>query len=50
MTCLQTLSRHQGSVSCLATMHDRLYSGAVDHQVKVQFTGHFRAAYIAVTE
>eukprot|EP00117_Sycon_ciliatum_P040688 scpid31882/ scgid29858/ E3 ubiquitin-protein ligase TRAF7; RING finger and WD repeat-containing protein 1; RING finger protein 119; TNF receptor-associated factor 7 len=35
MTCMQTLIRHQGSVSCLATMHGRLYSGAVDCSLKV---------------
>ncbi|XP_046580638.1 LOW QUALITY PROTEIN: E3 ubiquitin-protein ligase TRAF7-like [Haliotis rubra] len=35
MICTQTLVRHQGSVACLAISKGRVFSGAVDSQVKV---------------
>ena len=37
MICSQTLVRHQGSVACLAVSRGRVFSGAVDSQVKVVF-------------
>ncbi|XP_041363927.1 E3 ubiquitin-protein ligase TRAF7-like [Gigantopelta aegis] len=35
MICTQTLVRHQGSVACLTVSRGRIFSGAVDSQVKV---------------
>ena len=35
MNCVQTLLRHQGSVTSLAVSRGRLFSGAVDSTVKV---------------
>ena len=35
MNCVQTLIRHQGSVTSLAVSRGRLFSGAVDSTVKV---------------
>ena len=35
MNCVQTLIRHQGSVTALAVSRGRLFSGAVDSTVKV---------------
>ena len=35
MTCVQTLIRHENSVSCLAVFRGRLYSGSVDSTIKV---------------
>ncbi|CAD5123430.1 DgyrCDS11780 [Dimorphilus gyrociliatus] len=35
LICTQTLARHQGSVACLAVSRGRVFSGAVDGQVKV---------------
>ena len=36
MNCVQTLIRHQGSVTSLAVSRGRLFSGAVDSTVKVR--------------
>ena len=35
MRCVQTLIRHEGSVSCLTVSRGRLFSGAVDSTIKV---------------
>lgn len=35
MSCVQTLIRHENSVSCLAVFRGRLYSGSVDSTIKV---------------
>ena len=35
MRCVQTLIRHEGSVSCLTVSQGRLFSGAVDSTIKV---------------
>jgi len=35
MTCVQTLVRHESSVTCLALSRGRLYSGSVDSTIKV---------------
>jgi len=35
MSCLQTLVRHENSVSCLAVFRGRLFSGSVDSTIKV---------------
>ena len=35
MSCIQTLIRHENSVSCLAVFRGRLYSGSVDSTIKV---------------
>ena len=43
MRCVQTLIRHENSVSCLAVFRGRLFSGSVDSTVKV------RAYYISIT-
>ena len=37
MNCVQTLIRHQGSVTALAVSRGRLFSGAVDSTVKVNY-------------
>ena len=37
MNCVQTLIRHQGSVTSLAVSRGRLFSGAVDSTVKVKY-------------
>ena len=37
MNCVQTLIRHQGSVTSLAVSRGRLFSGAVDSTVKVGY-------------
>ena len=36
LTCAQTMSRHEGSVTCLTTCRGRIYSGAVDSTLKVK--------------
>jgi len=36
MQCVQTLFRHQGSVTTLAVSRGRLFSGSVDSTVKVR--------------
>lgn len=36
MQCVQTLFRHQGSVTTLAVSRGRLFSGSVDRTVKVR--------------
>ena len=36
LTCAQTMSRHEGSVTCLTTRRGRIYSGAVDSTLKVK--------------
>ena len=35
MTCLQTLVRHENSVSSVAVFRGRLFSGSVDSTIKV---------------
>ena len=35
MQCVQTLFRHEGSVTTLAVSRGRLFSGSVDRTVKV---------------
>jgi len=35
LSCVQTLSRHSGSVSCLLPEGGRVYSGAIDSTIKV---------------
>lgn len=35
MRCVQTLIRHENSVSCLAVFRGRLFSGSVDSTIKV---------------
>ena len=35
MTCVQTLIRHDSSVTCLAIQRGRLFSGSVDSTIKV---------------
>ena len=42
MRCIQTLIRHENSVSCLAVFRGRLFSGSVDSTIKVR-------AYISIT-
>ena len=41
MNCVQTLIRHQGSVTALAVSRGRLFSGAVDSTVKVNYLYYF---------
>ena len=36
MTCSQTLARHEGSVTCLTVSRGRIFSGAVDSNIKVR--------------
>ena len=36
MQCVQTLFRHEGSVTTLAVSRGRLFSGSVDRTVKVR--------------
>ena len=36
MRCVQTLIRHENSVSCLAVFRGRLFSGSVDSTIKVR--------------
>ena len=35
MTCVQTLVRHESSVTCLVLSRGRLFSGSVDSTIKV---------------
>ena len=36
MRCMQALTRHEGSVVCLAISRGRLFSGSVDSSIKVR--------------
>ena len=38
LACVQTLLRHQGSVSALAVSRGRIFSGAMDSTVKVSYS------------
>ena len=38
MMCAQTLVRHAGSVTCVLASGGRIFSGAVDSLIKVQYT------------
>ena len=40
LTCSQTMSRHEGSVTCLTMCQGRIISGSVDSTIKVLITSH----------
>ena len=40
LTCSQTMSRHEGSVTCLTMCQGRIISGSVDSTIKVLITLH----------